>query len=129
MGLISPGGENLLDFLELWQVLSTYDGDLRDPLWWHRRKLAPVKEGCECGCSSGRQVLNRASAVLTHAQNGAESSLAALGGARVSTATVTGGFLRCLCGRPAQFQASVSFPAVLALWHPLAQSSVRAAGF
>ena len=23
MGLISPGGENLLDFLELWQVLST----------------------------------------------------------------------------------------------------------
>ena len=32
MGLISPGRENLLDFLELWQVLSTYDGDLRDPL-------------------------------------------------------------------------------------------------
>ena len=34
MGLISPVGENLLDFLELWQVLSTYDGDLRDPLSW-----------------------------------------------------------------------------------------------
>ena len=34
MGLISPGGENLLEFLELRQVLSTYDGDLRDPLWW-----------------------------------------------------------------------------------------------
>ena len=34
MGLISPDGENLLDFLELRQVLSTYDGDLRDPLWW-----------------------------------------------------------------------------------------------
>ena len=32
MGLISPGGENLLYFLELRQVLSTYDGDLRDPL-------------------------------------------------------------------------------------------------
>ena len=32
MGLISPRGENLLDFLELRQVLSTYDGDLRDPL-------------------------------------------------------------------------------------------------
>ena len=31
-GLISPGGENLLDFLKLWQVLSTYDGDLRDTL-------------------------------------------------------------------------------------------------
>ena len=29
MGLISPGGEILLDFLELRQVLSTYDGDLR----------------------------------------------------------------------------------------------------
>ena len=26
MGLISPGGENLLDFLELRQVLSTFDG-------------------------------------------------------------------------------------------------------
>ena len=26
MGLISPGGENLLDFLDLLQVLSTYDG-------------------------------------------------------------------------------------------------------
>ena len=27
MGLISPGGENLLDFLELRQVVSTYHGD------------------------------------------------------------------------------------------------------
>ena len=33
MRLISPGEENILDFLELWQVLSTYDGELRDPLW------------------------------------------------------------------------------------------------
>ena len=32
MGLISPGEENLLYFLELRQVLSNYDGDLRDPL-------------------------------------------------------------------------------------------------
>ena len=32
MGLISPAGEILLDFLELRPVLSTYDGDLRDPL-------------------------------------------------------------------------------------------------
>ena len=30
MGLISPGGDNLLDFFELREVLSTYDGDLRD---------------------------------------------------------------------------------------------------
>ena len=34
MGLISPEWQNLLDFRELQQVLSTYDGDLRDPLWW-----------------------------------------------------------------------------------------------
>ena len=33
MGLISPAGENLLDFTELRQVLLTYDGDLMDPLW------------------------------------------------------------------------------------------------
>ena len=26
MGLILSAGENLLDFLELWQVLSTYEG-------------------------------------------------------------------------------------------------------
>ena len=38
MGLISPGGENLLDFLELWQVLSTYDGELRDPLMWPQER-------------------------------------------------------------------------------------------
>ena len=42
MGLISPGGENLLDFLELRQVLSTYDGDLRDPLWWPQ--VIPITE-------------------------------------------------------------------------------------
>ena len=38
MGLISPGGENLLDVLEFWQVLSTYNGDLRDPLWWPQER-------------------------------------------------------------------------------------------
>ena len=43
MGLISPGGENLLDFLELWQVHSTYDGDLRDALWWHRERPFPCE--------------------------------------------------------------------------------------
>ena len=41
MGLISPGGENLLDFLELRQVLSTYDGDLRDPIWWLQEMPVP----------------------------------------------------------------------------------------
>ena len=41
MGLITPGGENLLDFLELRQVHSTYDGDLRDPLWWPQER--PVR--------------------------------------------------------------------------------------
>ena len=43
MGLILPGGENLLDFLELRQVLSTYDGDLRDPLWWPQERPVPLK--------------------------------------------------------------------------------------
>ena len=42
MGLISPGGENLLDFLKLRQVLSTYDGDLRDPLWWPQERPVPM---------------------------------------------------------------------------------------
>ena len=42
MGLISPGGENLLDFLELRQVLSTYDVDLRDPLWWPQERPIPM---------------------------------------------------------------------------------------
>ena len=43
MGLISPGGENLLHFLELRQVLSTYDGDLRDPLWWSQERPVPMR--------------------------------------------------------------------------------------
>ena len=43
MSLISPGGENLLDFLELRQVLSTYDGDLSDPLWWPQEKTVPMR--------------------------------------------------------------------------------------
>ena len=42
MGLISPGGENLLDFLELRQVLSTYDVDRRDPLWWPQERSVPM---------------------------------------------------------------------------------------
>ena len=43
MGLISPGGENLLDFLELLPVLSTYDGDIRDPLWWPQERPIPMR--------------------------------------------------------------------------------------
>ena len=43
MGLISPGGENLLDFLELLQVLSTYDEVLRDPLWWPQERPIPMR--------------------------------------------------------------------------------------
>ena len=43
MGLISAGGENLLDFLELWLVLSTYDRDLRDPLWWPQERPVPMR--------------------------------------------------------------------------------------
>ena len=43
MGLISLGGENLLDFLELRQVLSTYDGPLRDTLWWPQERTVPMR--------------------------------------------------------------------------------------
>ena len=43
MGLMSTGGENLLDFLELRQVLSTYDGDLRDPLLWPQERPVPMR--------------------------------------------------------------------------------------
>ena len=43
MGLISPGGENLLDFLELRQMLLGYDGDLRDQLWWPQERPVPMR--------------------------------------------------------------------------------------
>ena len=43
MGLISSGGDNLLDFLELRKVLSTYDGALRDPLCWPQERPVPFR--------------------------------------------------------------------------------------
>ena len=43
MVFISPGAENLLDFLKLRQVLSTYDGDLRDPLSWPQERPVPMR--------------------------------------------------------------------------------------
>ena len=43
MGLISPGGENLLDFTQLRQVLSSYDADFRDPLWWPQERPVPMR--------------------------------------------------------------------------------------
>ena len=43
IGVISSGGENLLDFLELRQVLSTYDEGLRDPLWWPQERPVPMR--------------------------------------------------------------------------------------
>ena len=42
MGLISPVGENLLDFHELRQVLSTYDEALSDPLCWPQETPVPM---------------------------------------------------------------------------------------
>ena len=42
MGLIAPGGENLLDFLQLRQLLTTYDRDLRDLLWWPQERPVPM---------------------------------------------------------------------------------------
>ena len=43
MGLISSGGENLLDFLDLGQVLSTYDGDLRTLSGGLRKDQSPCE--------------------------------------------------------------------------------------
>ena len=43
MGVISPGGENLLHFLELRQVLSTYIGDHRDPSGGLRKGQSPCE--------------------------------------------------------------------------------------
>ena len=43
MGLISPGGENLLDFLVLRQVLSTYVGNHRDPLSCPQERPVPMR--------------------------------------------------------------------------------------
>ena len=54
MGVISPGDEKVLDFLKLGQVLSSYDRDLRDLLWWpqlparlHTSSWAPASMGEE----------------------------------------------------------------------------------
>ena len=43
MVLISPGGENLLHFLELLQVFSRYDGDLRYLLLWPLESPIPMR--------------------------------------------------------------------------------------
>ena len=43
MVLISPERENLLDLFKLRQVLSTYDGALRDPLWWPLERPVPIR--------------------------------------------------------------------------------------
>ena len=43
MGLISPGGENLLYILELRLVLSPYDGDLSDLIWWPKERPVPMR--------------------------------------------------------------------------------------
>ena len=36
-------GKKLLDFLELRQVLSSYDRDLRDALWWPQDWPVPIQ--------------------------------------------------------------------------------------
>ena len=47
IGFILPGGENILDFLQLRQVLSTYDGDRRDPLWWPQERPVKIQDTLE----------------------------------------------------------------------------------
>ena len=51
-----------MDFLELRQVLSTYDGDLRDPLWWPQERpvhmqVAPVPLGIPLPSMPGPKIL------------------------------------------------------------------------
>ena len=48
MGIISPGRENLLDSLEFRQVLSSYDGDLRDPVWCPQESPVPMRVARGC---------------------------------------------------------------------------------
>ena len=43
MGFISAGGVNHLDILELRQVLSNYEGDIWDPLWWPQERPVPMR--------------------------------------------------------------------------------------
>ena len=40
---MSPGMERLLDFLEFRQVLSTYFGNLREPLRWPQERLVQLR--------------------------------------------------------------------------------------
>ena len=47
MGLISPGGDNLLDFLELRQVLSTYTGTTGTPSGGLRKGQSRSKTALE----------------------------------------------------------------------------------
>ena len=43
MGLISPAGENLPNFTELWQVLSSYDRDVRTRSGGLRKGQSPCE--------------------------------------------------------------------------------------
>ena len=68
MGLISPGGENLLHFLELRQVLSTYNRDLRYQLWsflWSFLSSADMVWGTP-GVSPGESVLVSSDGMHVH---------------------------------------------------------------
>ena len=59
-GLISPGGVNLQDFLELRQVPMVYDGDLRDLLLWPQERPVSMRvaRGLSRFLSSRCQVLS-----------------------------------------------------------------------
>ena len=125
MGLISPGGENLLDFFELRQVLSTYDGDLRDPLWWPQERPVPIRVArgpvgisllsmmgpkTLCGVGAGTRgflsCANMAFGVLLQSPQGSQSS------SRVGACTFAF-LLRCGSSVTlpfAWFKGSVAFP-------------------
>ena len=57
MGLISPGGDYLLDFLEIGQLLSTYDGDLNDRSGQRRRLLHAITNSMHMSLGEFRELV------------------------------------------------------------------------
>ena len=114
MGLISPGGENLLDFLQLRQVLTTYDRDLRDLLWWLQERPVPMgiarlplgiplpsMPGPKTLCGDGA----RTSGFLSSADMDLEGLLESPQGSQSSSSVVA-----CTCAFLSSCSSSVTLP-------------------
>ena len=114
MGLIAPGGENLLDFLQLRQVLTTYDRDLRDLLWWPQERPVPMgiargplgiplpsMPGPKTLCGDGAGT----SGFLSSANMDLEGLLESPQGSQSSSSVVA-----CTCAFPPSCSSSVTLP-------------------